>query len=106
MRAGKLRHRVTIQSRTVAADTVGHPVETWATLASVSADILPMGGAEPFHSDQFDARVSHDITIRYRTDVTPNMRVVWGSKTLDVEAVMDPDGRRRSLRILALERAD
>jgi len=81
---GDLRERVTLQQATETADGQGGTVRTWAALATVWAQVLAAGAG----------RENYAITIWRRTDVTPQMRVVWGSKTLQIEGVRDPDGRR------------
>lgn len=42
MEAGKLRHRVELQRAAVTTDSHGDTVETWATLATVWADVQDM----------------------------------------------------------------
>ncbi|MEI9900809.1 MAG: phage head closure protein [Hyphomicrobium sp.] len=49
-------------------------------------------------------KVSHEIIIRYRDDVTPQMRFKAGARLFDIAAAFDPDQRRRWLRCLAEER--
>jgi len=103
MRAGDLRHRVTIQQKTVTQDTYGATVETWAALATVWANIEALSGREFFDSQQTVAQADHRITIRYRADVKPTMRAVEGSRTFDIQAVLDREGRRRTLELLCRE---
>jgi SPP1 family predicted phage head-tail adaptor len=43
------------------------------------------------------------VTIRYRSDVSVAQRIVWGSRTLEIGSIQDPDGRRRSLDLLCAE---
>ena len=37
----------------------------------------------------------HRITIRYRTDITPKMRVVWGSRIMNIREVINPDEHKK-----------
>ncbi|PKQ06240.1 MAG: head-tail adaptor protein, partial [Alphaproteobacteria bacterium HGW-Alphaproteobacteria-12] len=37
------------------------------------------------------------VTIRHRTGVTAEMRLLWGARALAISALGDPDGRRRFL---------
>jgi head-tail adaptor len=47
MRAGQLRHLVTLQSRSTTPDTYGEPAQTWSNLhADQPASIEPLSGRE------------------------------------------------------------
>lgn len=103
IQAGRLRHRVTIQSRTEARDSVGQPIATWADVATVWADIRDVSGREYLTAGADRAEVSTKIVIRHRTDVDATCRVVHGSDTYDVRASLDPDGRRRMLQLMCVK---
>ena len=105
MRAGRLRHRVTIQGLTTTPNSYGEPVETWTNLATVWGEVTPLISQtrEVFAqaSEQRVARQTMNVRLRYRADITPaTSRVVWGSHVLEVEAVFDPDGRRAKLDLI------
>lgn len=100
MRSGRLRERVTIQQRTMASDGMGGQTETWSTLATVWAGVLPRQAnreALVIAANQLQARSGFDVRIRYRDDVSPSMRVSWRGNTLEVESVSDPDQRKREI---------
>lgn len=101
MQTGKLRSRVTIQYPDPAQDATNDPVVAWVDLATVWADIRPVGGQERLQrqADQVVAQVDQRVRIRYRDDVTVQMRVEFGTRFFDIEGVSDPDGRRRELRL-------
>lgn len=54
--------------------------------------------------DRVEGRVTHEIVVRYRGDVVPEMRLRAGTRIFDIRAVFDPDARRRWLKCLAEER--
>jgi SPP1 family predicted phage head-tail adaptor len=88
---GRLNRRVTIQQRSGSDDAWGQPSTGWATLATVWADVrAPRGvsAAEGLSADREAAPTSYSVRIRYRTDVTPAMRVVIGAQTMDVSDVI------------------
>lgn len=98
MRAGTLRHRITIQSATEAADAAGQLIRTWsAWLEHEPAEVLETAGAETVRGLQVSANATHLVRIRYRADVTETKRIVWGTRTLGIVNVRDVDGRRREL---------
>lgn len=99
MRAGELNQRVTIQSKASGQDSYGMPNGSWSTLATVWARVQPLLGREFMEGRQLEAEVSTRVRIRYRTDVTPQMRLVHGAVTYDIVSVMNPnsDGRETVL---------
>lgn len=103
MSAGKYRHRVQLQSKTLTPDSHGNPVETWATASTVWAAVKPISGRERWAND----RTSHDydlaVSIRYRTGIAPDMRAIYNSRTLEVSTIVDTDERRRELVLLCRE---
>lgn len=110
MTAGQLGEQVAIQSSTATQNSYGEPVLTWSTVATVWANVsvnrratdlerfVEATGAEV-------QRTQYTVTIYYRTDVTERNRLVWGSETLDIEQVYDPDGRKQWLEIKAQKTA-
>jgi SPP1 family predicted phage head-tail adaptor len=108
MLIGERRDRVTLQSATVSQDAHGEPIPTWGNLATnptVWASVQSKAAGERFISggEQVQAAITHTVVLRYRTDVTVQMRVIFGSRTLYIENVIDPDGRRRDLVLMCRE---
>lgn len=108
MQIGKMRERITWQSFTVSQDAVGEPIKTWANLATaptVWANVTPQPNGERFVSggEQVLAELTLRVTIRYRTDLTVQMRGLWGSRTLLVENVFDPNSQREFLVLMCKE---
>lgn len=66
--AGQMSQRVRIQQPTVAKDALGAPTQTWSDIATVWADIQPISGREARIADRIAAVVSHQITVRYRSE--------------------------------------
>ena len=83
MNAGRLKERITIQKPEGANDH-GIVKNTWATLATVWAEILAAGSSEVYRQSQVVADMSFVVRIRYRTDVTAKMRISWGSLLLEI----------------------
>ena len=103
MNIGSLRHRVTIQQYGITRDDFGAEVPDWMPLATVWASVEDLAGKEYFAAQQVNAEVSTRIRIRYRGDIKPQMRVVYGARVLDIQAVLDPEGRRRELQLMCKE---
>jgi SPP1 family predicted phage head-tail adaptor len=88
MRAGRMRHKVSIERPTVTQDSTGSITNTWGEYASVWASVEPISGREYFSASQVQSNVSTRIRIRYLEGVTPKMRVLHGSTYYDIEAVI------------------
>ena len=108
MRGGRLRHRITVERQTGAAqDAYGGAVEDWTTLAARWAEIRPVNGREGFDADQPRGEVSHEIWLRYGADIADLSsadRITKGSRIFDIEAVRNIGERNRDLVVLAKER--
>lgn len=105
MQAGRLRELVTIQEQTVIRNSFGEEAVTWVEIAKVWASVLPGGSGERFlgGASREQATVSHTVRIRYRGGLVPKMRLLWEGRLLDIESIIDPDGRRRELVLLCHE---
>lgn len=109
MRAGTLDERITWQTFTVVQDSYGEPIKTWANVATNPtnwANVQSKAAGERYLSgaEQVMATVSHTVRIRYRTDLTVQMRGIWRTnRYLYIENVIDPDGRKTDLILMCRE---
>ena len=99
--AGQLRERVIIEQPVRTPDGAGGADVTWEVLASVWAEVVTLAGTEAMLGARDEARQAHRITIRFRDDVTAQMRLSWRGQALNIRGVRDPDGKRRWLAINA-----
>lgn len=98
MQAGRLTERVTLETATVTRDTVGGPVETWAVLDTVWAEVKPLTGKQIAQAQQVGAVLSKAVTIRWRSGITAALRVRFADGvTAKVQWV---EGYRREDRIV------
>jgi SPP1 family predicted phage head-tail adaptor len=105
MQAGALRHRIVIEQATETQNALGEPIETWLPLAVVWASREDVTGREAYAAQQISADVTTRFTCRYMpfiTDgLTAKMRIVSDEVAYDIASIADPDGRRRTLVIMA-----
>jgi SPP1 family predicted phage head-tail adaptor len=102
MQAGKLRHRITVEAPNEAQNEYGEPVESWAPFAEVWASREDLTGREAFLAQQVKAEVTTRFVFRYVAGITANMRVRSDGTLYNLHSVADPDGRRRTLVLLAV----
>ena len=106
MRAGTLRHLVTIEQRSTTPDTYGEPAQTWTTLqANQPASIEPLSGRELVNAQAIQADVTHRLRMRYVAGVHTKHRIVFGARIFDIKAVRDVDERGIELEMLCTEGA-
>ncbi len=103
MRAGLLRHRVTIQSRSETTDDFGEIDFTWSDTATVWASIEPMSGTEMINAQQAGAIATLKITTRYISGVEPKDRITHGSRTFEIQSIRNFRERDISLEMMCRE---
>lgn len=98
--AGRKRNRITIQQATEAQDSAGQPIRTWSTyLADYPVAVDDVAGGENLRGRMVAAEATIVFAGRWYAGVTAEMRVVYGSRTLNIVRACDPYGDRRELRI-------
>jgi SPP1 family predicted phage head-tail adaptor len=105
MNVGKLRKRVQLQHLARNQDSFGEAVPSYSTYATVWASVEPLQGRELEHAQQISAEVTHRVTIRYNAAVTPEHRVLYGTRILEIEAVINPEERNEYLVLMCKEAA-
>lgn len=86
----------------------GENVETWATLATVSASKKDVSDRERIASAEVQAEITTRFVIRYSStvaDLNPKDRVVFDGRTYAISAVKEV-GRREGVEISASARSD
>ena len=106
IRACDLRHSIVIQAESTTTDAGGGQSDPWASptlVAATRACIEPLKGFEVLRAMQLEAKVTHKITMRYRSGITAKMRIKFGSRILNIRSVINVEERGRWLEILADE---
>ena len=70
---GDMKRRVTIKRPVLAPDGAGGFSESWQDVATVYAAITPRAAEEHLQYGQIEAVTTHQIVMRYRTDIAPGM---------------------------------
>lgn len=99
---GELRDRIRIeQDNGTTFDEIGGAIPGWTALnvgtedGMIWAKVEPMSQGEQWRRLQMNATANWKITIRYRSDLTTKLRVMFGSRTFEVKGVSNPDMRKR-----------
>jgi len=104
VQAGKLRHKIVIQTSTEANNSLGEPIQTWTTFATVRAGVSPLAGRETFRLDQVSADSDVKFTIRHLDSVTTKMRISYDSRIFDIQSIANVNERDRMLILMCKER--
>lgn len=103
MRAGQLRHTITIQQRDKTV-VRGAQSSTWNDVyAGVAASVQPLRGREVLISRQEHADLTHRVMLRYLDGITPKMRVVYGARILEIQSAINAGERNAELELLCVE---
>lgn len=90
MQAGKLRHRLKLQSKTYTQNqTTGELTETWVDVCTVYGSIEYLSAREFISAQSTQSEVVCRITIRYR-EIDATMRLLHGGKIYNIEGIL-PD---------------
>jgi len=101
---GTLRHTIAIQSQSVTPDSFGQPQQRWTTVRTSKASIQALTLREIFQANQLTSQVTHLITVRWTPSVIrPGMRIAFGSRIFQSQAVNNLDERNLLVKMLALE---
>ena len=103
MQIGILRKQLTLQGESLVADGSGGHAANWTTVATVWGDVKPTIGVDAVIVRNFDKRITHVITLRYRSDITTGMRLLDGSRILLIRGVVNLDEKNRWLQLLVEE---
>lgn len=95
---GKLDRRITFQQKVYG--TTKLDVTSWEDIVTVWASADEKSGSEPFEVEQQQAHTMTMFTIRFRSDITTENRIVYNSQYWDITSILEV-GRKRFLHILA-----
>jgi SPP1 family predicted phage head-tail adaptor len=106
MQIGKLNHRISLQTRSATLDDYGQQVNTWTTVATVWANIKPIGGREKMRAMAIESELTHTVAIRYDVRFLPPRTVdAWriqyvtpaATRIFNITAARDVDEARKHI---------
>lgn len=107
MRAGKLRHLLTVQelsSASTSLDSRGQQSSpTWTRVAKVRGSIMPLRGREGEQARQQFATATHMIRSRYVPNIDEQCRIQWNGRTFHIQEIRNLEEINRELEIVATE---
>ena len=103
MRAGKLRHRIEVQTSVETQDAYNQPTSVWTTAVTLWGSIEPLSGRELLRADAVMGEVTTRVRMRYDSNITPAARLKHGTRYFDIAAVMNREDRDAEVEVLCKE---
>ena len=96
MKIGRLQQRIELQQRSSTLDDYGQQIPTWATLATVWANINPLGGGEKMRAMVVESKLTHIVTVRYDSRFMPPTtvdawRIKFGTRLFNIISARNID---------------
>jgi SPP1 family predicted phage head-tail adaptor len=103
IRAGTLKHLLTIETPSTTTNEYREEIQTWTTLLSTRASIKPLRGKETYINQTKDATATHLVTFRYQIDITPIMRVRFNDRLFNITSVINVEESNKVTQLLVEE---
>lgn len=101
--SGELNRRISLQNFSGSQDDVGQVTRTWSEVAKPWARITTLKTQRSVIAGGINVEITHQIRIRHRAGVVPDMRVVYGSRIFIVHEVDDPEEAHVALDLFCSE---
>lgn len=86
-----------------AVGATGERAKEYMTYATVWAAFRTLSGGERLAAEQVAATLTHEVSIRYRSGVRPDHRILLGTRIFDIKDVRDLDEVHVELRMRCTE---
>lgn len=101
--AGELNDYITIEKEQTTTGDYGEEITEWVEHVSCWANIKNLSGEEYWDAKSVNSEVTAEIKIRYRDDITADMRVSYNGRIFDIESFFDPYEERKEIRLMVKE---
>ena len=100
---GALQARLVIEMPNEIADGVGGVKRSWISGDAVWCDIATLSTQQRLEAEQLGQTLTHRVTLRWRANLTTQMRFRRSGQVLAIRGVSDPDNSKRELTCLCEE---
>ena len=94
------RSRITIYKRAYTANSHGGFSQTWTEVDTVWCKIIPLVGREGMQYKQAYPTAQYRVVIRYRPDVSTDMRLYYNKKYYNILSVVDINNMQDEIEIM------
>jgi SPP1 family predicted phage head-tail adaptor len=107
VKAGELRHRVTLQSPVLVRNSSGQIKATsWADVATYRAEVTPLFGSEKDDGTQTVAVRNYQVKLRAGPAIDPAWRFSFQGRALYVTTSVETGERNRQLVVFCREKVN
>lgn len=103
MRAGRLRHRITLQRLSSTQNTVGEKIDNYTDVTTVWGEVKPFRGSEVFENYKEFGELTHKITIRYYQGLDRTWRIKFDGRIFRIVSVVNIEERDVYMEIVCKE---
>jgi len=97
----RLPHRIQLVTLAETKDADFNIVKTWQAGPVIHARVQQTAAGEALQNQRELAKTVINVTVRYRTGITDDMRLIYNGDTYEIDGVVDKSGRRKQLAITA-----
>lgn len=102
--AHRLRHIITLQKPVPKPGRISGNEVIWEDhLKDIHAAVEPYRGREYFYSQQVQSESTLRVRLRWYPDITPDMRIMYAGRVLNIVSVIDPEEAHRELQLMCKE---
>ena len=105
-RIGKLRNKITIQNTDLTTDNIGGYTTARSSYVTAFAKVTPKSGKQVWSDKsgrQIDNPHTFEFQIRYRSGISPKMRILMVSRTFDIVKINNENDYNNYINIEAIE---
>lgn len=101
--ASMLRDRITFQQETITPDGLGGGIRSYEDVITVWAEVTPLSTTETIDGKGIESTTSYRIRTRWRTGITPAMRILFDTRILTITGLHDDASHQQYHLITARE---
>lgn len=101
--ASKIHHRLILQKPTYSRDEIGGTVTMWQDVASLWGSLQPLRGEEKFQFQKTQTHQSFKISVRFRADIVPNLRLRKGGRVFLIRSISNIEEQSHTLDMICEE---
>lgn len=84
-------------------NAIGEDVQFPKLNTKLWVDIKPIRGKEFTEAQKTSSELQYRITTRYREGIDESMEIRWGERKLNINAIIDVNGRQESMELMCVE---
>ncbi len=98
-----MRHRITLQNKSITVNKNGFKVEDWEDIKTVWASVSNLRGREYYAAAAVQAENTVKFIIRYTKDIDTGMQIVFNEKAYNILSIDNDQYKNRFIEIRAQE---